>query len=135
MHVNLKCHKCGSCCQGSMGPFIFPSDLSLISASLSIEKHAFLTEYCTPFNIPNSSGVVIYSLKIQKSRCIFLNESNLCSIYDCRPYQCKNAPFNFLAEYRFWKHMRCIKEDDFVGINSTESDKKIFKELITIGYQ
>lgn len=134
MCANPKCNKCGVCCQGSMGPFIFPSDLQSISTSLGIEKNLFLTQYCELCDIPNNSGIIIYSLKMRDTKCIFLNKSNLCEIYEYRPYQCKNAPFKFLAKYRFWKHMQCVEEKDFEGINSSELDKKIFEELVTIGY-
>lgn len=129
-----KCNKCGLCCQGSMGPFVFPSDLQSISTSLGIEKNLFLSKYCELNNIPNDLGIIIYSLKMCDGKCIFLNKSNLCEIYEYRPYQCKNAPFKFLAKYHFWKHMQCIEEKDFDEINSSELDKKIFEELITIGY-
>lgn len=134
MYAIQKCHKCGACCKGSFGPFVFPSDLQSISVSLAIEKSRFLSLYCIPCNIPNSEGLVIYSLKMIGGRCVFLSEMNLCEIYEYRPYQCKNAPFNFLAEYKFWKHMNCIKGEDFVGLDSSEWDKKIFEELITVGY-
>ncbi len=134
MYVNRNCNKCGLCCQGSMGPFVFPSDLQRISTSLGIEKKLFLAEYCVHCDIPNTSMLTIFSLKMRDGRCIFLNKSNLCEIYEDRPYQCKNAPFKFLADYRFWKHMPCVEEKDFNNINSSELDKQIFKELLTIGY-
>ena len=130
-----KCNKCGLCCQGSMGPFIFPSDLESISNFLGIEKQQFLKSYCECNNIPNNAGLIIYSLKMKDRKCVFLNGSNLCEIFEHRPYQCKNAPFKFLSKYYFWKHMPCVSEKDFLGVDSSELDKIIFKELIVTGYK
>ena len=135
MHVIKVCQKCGQCCQGSLGPFIFPSDLQTLSDVLGMERVRFLDEYCVLCNIPNEAELVLYSLRMPNGKCIFLNASNLCSIYENRPYQCKNAPFRFLAEYQFWQHMKCIQKTDFEGLDSSESDKKIFEELKTIGYK
>lgn len=117
-----------------MGPFIFPSDLKSISSFLRIEKHRFLREYCEPNNILNDLGLTFYSLKTYDGKCVFLNDNNLCEIFEFRPYQCKNAPFMFLAKFDFWAHMPCIDEKDFIGVDSTELDKAIFEELISIGY-
>lgn len=135
MCAEKKCNKCGLCCQGSMGPFIFPSDLKSISNFLEIEKQQFLKSYCECYNIQNSAGLIIYSLKMIDGKCVFLNESNLCEIFEYRPYQCKNAPFKFLSKYHFWKHMPCVNEEDFFGVDSSELDKIIFQELIEIGYK
>ncbi len=129
-----KCNKCGICCKGSLGPFIFPSDLKSISSYLRIEKHQFLNRYCELNTIPNDFGLLIYSLKTYDGKCVFLNESNLCEIFEHRPYQCKNAPFRFLSKYEFWHDMPCIEEKDFIGVDSLEADKAVFEELITIGY-
>ena len=65
MCAEKKCNKCGLCCQGSMGPFIFPSDLESISNFLGIEKQQFLKSYCECNNIPNNAGLIIYSLKMK----------------------------------------------------------------------
>lgn len=132
------CNRCGACCKSGMGPFIFPSDLESISSFLGIEKHQFLREYCELNTILNNLlkdlGLIIYSLKTNNGKCVFLNIYNLCEIFEFRPYQCKNAPFMFLAKYDFWSHMPCVDEKDFIGVESTELDKAIFEELISIGY-
>lgn len=128
------CHKCGMCCKSNFGAFIFPSDLISISSHLNISKENFLDRYCVLNTIPNDPCLVIYSLKMKDDKCVFLNELNCCDIYSYRPYQCLHAPFQFLSEYKFWKHMSCIKESDFIGKDSSKHDMHIFKELIDIGY-
>lgn len=135
MRAECVCFKCGACCKGDMGPIVFPSDVKTISANLGETQKSFLAKFCVLSDIPNNFGMEVYSLKMQEGKCIFLNNKNLCDIYDYRPYQCVNAPFNFLAKYVFWQHMSCIKKSDFNGIDSTKPDKEIFKELIDLGYK
>lgn len=135
MLVNRVCFKCGACCKGDIGPIIFPSDAKIISANLGETQKSFLAKYCVLSDIPNNLGLEVYFLKMQEGKCVFLNNRNLCDIYNYRPYQCVNAPFKFLAKYVFWKHMSCVEEGDFNGIDSTEFDKKVFKELIDLGYK
>ena len=80
MCAERKCNRCGLCCQGSIGPFIFPSDLESISNFLGIEKQRFLACYCECNNIPNNAKLIIYSLKMRDGKCIFLNK---CGIINC----------------------------------------------------
>lgn len=123
--VNKKCNKCGKCCFGVIGPVIFPDDLEFISTFLNISPLAFISEYCKRDSIHlQNQNVEIYYLKIKEGHCVFLNNFNLCQIYNYRPYQCRNAPFGFLAKYELWSHMECIKKEDFYDIDSHEKDKK-----------
>jgi len=129
----IKCLKCGICCYGDIGAFIFPCDINPISSYLNISEIDFLRIYCVKEILNTSAGKVdIYSLVKNKPHCVFLSD-NLCSIYSVRPIQCKRAPFSFLATYQNWKHMPCISKEDFDGIDSTEQDKELVKQLL-IGY-
>lgn len=131
-----KCLKCGKCCYSNAGPFIFPQDVERISNYLYITPCKFLLDYCISNNLHiEGKDLKIYSTKIQNGKCIFLDDNNLCKIFKCRPYQCINAPYNFLANYSFWKHMKCISPEDFKDIDSSENDKKIFSEILDDGYK
>lgn len=133
--INKICKKCGECCKCKMGPVVFPMEIKRISEFVSETYDNFLKKYCIhQYLYINSKKVEIYYLKIKENACIFLN-NNLCMIYEERPYQCKNAPYNYLAKYYFWKHMPCVSESDFLGIDSLDSDKKIFRDLLYKGYQ
>ncbi len=133
--MNYPCKKCGSCCKGKMGPFIFPSDLIKICDNLNVSKRAFLEKYCNKnVLILNFMEVDIYCLKLSNSSCIFLNDKNLCDIYNFRPYQCIKAPYHFLSKSGFWNHMKCIDFETLSESNSDREDAEILKELIDVGY-
>lgn len=131
-----KCQKCGKCCRSNMGPFILPSDIENICEFIKFSSADFLLKMCREHSI-NIEGkkVIIFTLKMQNGKCIFLNNNNLCNIYEHRPYQCMKAPYNFLAQYTFWSHMRCVKEKDFIDIDSSSQDKKIFLQVINEEYE
>ncbi len=134
--MKTTCNKCGQCCKGSMGPFVFPSDVIRISNKLNIAPQNFLDKYCNKNCISIlKKDVEIYSVKLNNSSCMFLNNENLCSIYDIRPYQCVEAPYNFLSRYGLWNHMRCLDYEYLSHCNSDESDSIIFTEIINNGYK
>lgn len=127
---NIKCNKCGMCCKSKMGPFAFPWDVSKIALHLKIEPSEFIEKYCikNTYNVDEIS-VIIYSIKSNENGCVFL-DNNLCVIYQFRPYQCIHAPFEFLGQYDFWRHMPCITADDFNNIDTSKNDKEVFRQLI-----
>lgn len=130
-----KCSKCGSCCKGTMGPFIFPSDSERISKKLGVTSKQFLELYCQKNILKiQELNVPIYSLKLSGEVCVFLNEHNLCDIFDYRPYQCIYAPYEFLSSSRLWKHMKCLDKELLLLCNSDKKDKEILKELFDKSY-
>ena len=90
-----------------------------------------------------------YTIKTQKGICPFLNENNRCSIYKCRPNDCKLFPFDikrlegkyYLVRYNF----DCCKDssldnvDDIVEkIESYKDefvDKALNKKMENISYE
>lgn len=134
MNVKKICKKCGCCCKGEIGPFVFPSDVTRICNFLDIEPFLFLSEYCTKHVIKsNTQDLYIYSINCNSNGCIFL-KNQLCQIYSHRPFQCSHAPFYFLGDYSIWEHMPCVNEKDFKNINTIENDEKMFEQIIKIGY-
>lgn len=132
----MQCKKCGNCCKGSMGPFVFPSDVIKISDALGVDCNSFLKIYCVKnmLNI-DQENLEIYSIRCNSNGCIFLTNNNLCEIYSTRPYQCINAPYGFLSQHNLWTHMKCLDHELLKYSDSTETDFIIFKELIDIGYK
>ena len=126
------CETCGKCCKNEdIGPFVFPSDVKGICCSLGISSYNFLHWYCDKKVIAiGKNNYIIYVIKKEKSGCVFLNEFNKCDIYENRPYQCRMVPFGFLAKYEYWKHLDCISEKDFAGVDTRDSDIKKFQEII-----
>lgn len=135
MNVRI-CQKCGKCCKSNIGAFIFPSDIKKISKFFQIQPSNFILQWCDENNIIlYDNKIEVFTLKLKNGKCCFLDDNNLCKIFNCRPYQCINAPYNFLAQYSFWSHMSCVKEDDFIGLNSLQKDKIIFSELLNNDYK
>lgn len=135
--MNAKtCQKCGKCCLSNIGAFIFPSDVYKISNYLQISPSNFLLQWCDKHIIKiKNKELKVFVLKIRNGKCAFLDTNNLCKIFECRPYQCINAPYNFLSKYSFWSHMPCIEEKDFVDLDSSYNDKIIFSELLSNKYE
>lgn len=134
MHVK-KCQRCGKCCHSNIGAFIFPSDLIRLSEYLQLTPSNFITDRCEEHILKiKNIDIKIYTLKINDGKCTFLTD-NLCEIFNCRPYQCIHAPYNFLAEYSLWSHMSCTKQEEFINLDSSQNDKIIFSELLDNGYK
>lgn len=130
------CNKCGKCCKKEeIGPIIFPSDIKDICSILHISHDDFLDSFCEKKLIDvGENKYTIYVLKKKNTGCIFLNEWNLCDIYEKRPYQCRMVPFRFLANYKYWMHLECVTANSFQGLDTRENDVKKFKEIIR-GYE
>lgn len=133
--IHKECIKCGQCCKGEIGPFVFPSDIISITEELKITPSKFLKIYCKKHILSTKLGKLeIYTIKSNNNGCLFL-DNNLCKIYKHRPFQCINSPFNFLGDYKHWKHMKCIAENDFDYIDTKLTDINMFKQIINIGYK
>ena len=119
-----------------MGPFIFPSDVKKISNFLHLEQFDFVAKWCEKNAILiKDKKIDIFTLKTKDGKCSFLDDNNLCEIFNYRPYQCIYAPYNFIAKYSFWSHMPCVKKEDFINLNSLKQDEIIFSELLNDGYK
>ncbi len=77
--------------------------------------------------------IELYMLKSVNDRCIFLTDQNLCSIYESRPKQCRNAPYNFFSKVDIWKSLPCIDIDYLRQCDSSAVDEEIVAELL-VGY-
>lgn len=131
----IKCNKCGTCCKNKLGPIVFPNDIPAICNFLNIKSYVFLKEYCIKKTFASEQkSIDVYTIKSNNYGCIFL-DNRLCKIFHVRPFQCVHAPLSFLGYYEYWKHMPCISPNDFKNIDTSISDKAIFKQLLEIGYQ
>lgn len=135
--MRIDCNKCGQCCKGTMGPFVFPSDIGRICRILNKTEENFIKEYCVKQTlVVNHDIFEIYTIRQKRDgSCFFLNEYNLCAIYEDRPYQCKNAPYNFLSGYGLWDHMKCIDKQLESNAQTIEKDMCILSEIIDKGYK
>lgn len=133
-----KCLKCGRCCQTpgdeEYSVIIFPSDLERIAKCLDLTKKEFVNKYCNKHLLQTeNNSITLYMLKSVGKRCVFLTSQNLCYIYKDRPFQCKNAPYNFFAKMGIWENMPCLDQQYLAQCDSSENDRKMIEELM-MGY-
>ena len=98
--LRFACRQCGGCCVGEPGTiYVFPSEIEVIAASLSLSVDAFTAQYLFPFKDS-------FSIKEDDDgRCLFFEDG--CTIYDIRPLQCRTFPFWFsnLRSEKLWRHI------------------------------
>ena len=125
------CKKCGTCCRKEeIGPIVTPKEAKEISSYLNVDYEIFLKQMCMRKYINTCQGKYeIYFLNKTSMGCIFLNGS-LCGIYEHRPYQCKNTPLNFMAEYTYWKHLLCVNKQYFEKVDSSKQDKDFLLNVL-----
>lgn len=95
----------------------------------------FLSYYCDCRSIKfQASNIKFYILKHIDNHCIFLEDGNVCTIFDNRPIQCVSAPYSYFAKYEIWKNLKCIDYDLMMKSDSSENDKLLVADLLN-GYE
>lgn len=90
------CIDCANCCK-TISPIVRHSDIKRISKYLGLKQDEFIETY---LERDNDDDFIIKS-----KPCPFLDEQNLCSIYEDRPSDCRKYPhleeegFNDLIGY------------------------------------
>lgn len=118
------CTQCGLCCS-NLGAdrmvVLLREDISRMAKSLAMEVQAFTERYCERSDLlTEAAGVDVYRLKYEDSKCIFLDENNLCSIHAVKPFQCRHGPERFLTR-SMTRDYDCMKDVDLVdGEDLTE---------------
>ena len=84
---NFKCDGCGNCCVLDKG-FVYctPEETKKIAKFLEMDLLTFLSEY----TIKEKGWTILSSPKFNP-HC-FLDQHNMCSIYDVRPEKCRIYP-------------------------------------------
>lgn len=91
------CQQCGKCCR-ELPIDVMPSDLDRWHHE---RRDDILMEVIFMDNFPhkNTGGFYIEKTLLRKDRpkqpCPFLDENNLCSIYDTRPKVCRDYPLGY----------------------------------------
>lgn len=92
------CSSCGArCCRGNSGNiWVNSNDIYNICKLLGVNQIDGLRLF---FQKRENQYTIREQLNDRNDyRCIFLNNLNLCSIYDARPSQCRTYPF--------WEHFK-----------------------------
>lgn len=87
--LKFKCTGCGGCCTGAPGAvWVTADEVEKMAAYLKISIEDFCDRYL------RSVGNRI-SLKEHPTNydCVFLQDGKRCSIYSCRPTQCRTFPW------------------------------------------
>lgn len=79
----IDCLKCANCCK-TTGPLFTKTDVKRISKHLGLKPQDFEEQY---LQIDEDDDKVLKSVP-----CTFLDENNLCSIYEVRPKACAEFP-------------------------------------------
>ncbi|MFN8294954.1 MAG: YkgJ family cysteine cluster protein [Chitinophagales bacterium] len=81
--AEINCLDCANCCKTTPA-LVTNEDINRISKHLNISVQQFIDNYVTK----DEDGDTI----LNKTPCTFLNTDNKCSIYDVRPFACKDYP-------------------------------------------
>lgn len=79
----IDCKECANCCR-TLGPRITKRDIEIISKKLNLTPNRFIDKY---LKIDTDNDYIFNS-----TECPFINNDNLCSIYDFRPQACSAYP-------------------------------------------
>jgi len=81
----IDCTKCANCCKTAK-PTLFQDDIDRISQHLGISIEEMERDYL----IPEENEVDTWEMNA--TPCPFLSQENLCTIYEVRPFACKDYP-------------------------------------------
>ena len=100
--LHFSCTACGKCCAtaGEYYVFLGADEAEAIRAHLGLSKSWFRRRYLRRLE----AGELVLAVGAAE-RCIFLDESSQCSIYQARPLQCRTYPFwpELLGSERAWQ--------------------------------
>lgn len=77
------CTQCANCCK-TTGPLFKQKDIERLAAHKKIRPAEFVTKY---LRVDEDGDFVL-----QKVPCVFLDQNNLCTVYDIRPQACREYP-------------------------------------------
>lgn len=79
----VNCLDCANCCRGT-GPLLKDRDISRLSKCLSMKSKLFTETY---LNTDEDGDLVFKDLP-----CPFIDDNNLCIVYEDRPAACRDYP-------------------------------------------
>ena len=80
---NIDCLKCANCCKTTPA-LVDNEDVNRISKHLRISPKEFVTKHVTK----DADGDTV----LNRTPCTFLGADNKCTIYEVRPFACKDYP-------------------------------------------
>ena len=162
MSEKFSCLKCGACCN-TYWIYLLPSEAEKMSVKLNLSLKKFLSKYCvlalnffpveqkgkltlsvndlskklskSLIKSPKYFVLPLIVLKRDKTKCIFLDSKNNCSIYNERPLQCTLFPVIGLQKKEVneldYKFCASLKKSSFAIDN--ELNQKYYSAFKTYG--
>ena len=75
-----------------------------------------------------AQGRYALGLKKKGTRCIFLDESNLCSVYSHRPFTCRTFPY--VVEFDDNEKVCSVTLNNILDCNCSSKEKSSLREVI-----
>ena len=97
--LNFTCTQCGECCKwnGERAVILFPDDIARLADGLGVSESQVVRDYCRPETKAfEAREITLTFLRDLNGACVFLDQSNKCTIHAFKPEQCKRTPFGFL---------------------------------------
>jgi len=119
----FNCRKCGACCKGYGGTYLFDNDIEVISRYIDSDPKRFVDQFC------NLSGNRPVLAQRKDGYCIFWDQ--LCTIHPVKPLMCRKWPYleSILIDSTNW----LIMADSCPGIQPDVDMKtleKVVKQMI-----
>lgn len=87
---HIDCRTCANCCK-TISPRFKTPDIKRIARYLGMKESVFIETY---LRLDEDGDYVV-----KNTPCPFLDDNNLCSIYEVRPGDCKNYPYTDSHEF------------------------------------
>ena len=136
------CSGCGTCCREPIVP-VTHKDISRLSCFVNKAPGDFVRFYPTslmdydpqsPMWVRLKSGKRAMGLKRVKNRCIFLDDTNRCSVYRVRPMTCRNFPYDVDLEENTENNIQ-IGLNHIVKCNARFCSDTDFSDILTLARQ
>ncbi len=87
--LQFKCSQCGDCCTGAPGfVWVNKQEIKNLAKHLKMDEEEFQRQYVMKVGIRKSLK------ELANGDCIlFDGETRKCTVYECRPRQCRTWPF------------------------------------------
>jgi uncharacterized protein len=89
---NFQCQCCSACCRQPGFVYLKEGDAERLAGHLAMDIYSFTERHCF---LMDRKHLVLK--KFPDETCLFL-EARGCSVYEARPAQCREFPFNWRTE-------------------------------------
>ena len=137
-NLPFHCTGCGKCCKTRGDVIVSPNEVKKAANYLNITVTQFKDlygEYEQHDSSSQSKDLCSSSWIILKNNnegaCIFLDENNMCSIYEARPLQCSTYPFlpRIMESSKSWNNEVRLRDDEVDNYDDDDDDDIINQEF------